>query len=173
MPHRASLYGSPVGAVFLLRSHANEFQSVARRRCLVHRLRRGQRSGRAEIVFDRNRRPHWQAQDFPTTRNSARQRLGFRVPAVPVHSRRKMMARLIGTAAIWVIRRCSRSSTNAMPAKIVVVQINPVYRPNVPQSARDIQKRSRNCVHSRFCGKSSITRTSSGSGPRRARARDL
>ena len=26
------------------------------------------------------------------------------------------MARLIGTAAIWVIRRCSRSSTNAMRA---------------------------------------------------------
>ena len=173
MSRRASLYGSPVAAAFPLRSQAAEFQSAARRRCLVHRLRRGQRSGRAEIVFDRNRRPHWQAQDFPTTRNSARQRLGLRVPAVPVHSRGKMMARLIGTAAIWVIRRCSRSSTNAMPAKLSWSRstrfIARMFR-NRPGTSRSGQGTAFTRVS---VGNHPLREPRAGAVPRRTRARHL
>ena len=59
------------------------------------------------------------------------------------------------------------------PGDVVLIQINPFYRPDIPQSARRYPNRlneitfnaacSRNCARSRSFGRSSTTKTSSAS----------
>jgi len=56
------------------------------------------------------------AQDFPATRDQARQRHGVGVPAVCFQSRGKSTERPTGTVVTWAIQRSFRSSMNALPA---------------------------------------------------------
>ena len=51
---------------------------------------------RSAVIFGRNQCSHWQAQDFPATRDPARQRHGVRVPAVCLQSRGNRRRGLLG-----------------------------------------------------------------------------
>ena len=78
---------------------------------------------------------------FERARTHRRSCDGLGLPAVPVSGGRDRRRCPIGTAAIWAIRRCFRCSTRPTAPDILIVQINPIERNELPKTARDIQDR--------------------------------